>query len=72
MYVQKIIRSIVNMVLIALAALCSAGLFVSCSSNDVFTRLNTLRPSTYIRSASLTIRGDTLEYHRIMRPQPLR
>lgn len=72
MYVQKIIRGIINLILIAMAALFSAGLLGSCSSYDVFTRLNTFRPSTYIRSATLTINGDTLEYHRIMRPQPLR
>ena len=72
MYVQKIIRVIVNLVFLAIAALFSVGLLGSCSSNDVFTRLNSLRPSTYLRSATLTIRGDTLEYHRIARPQPLR
>jgi len=71
MYVQKIIRGLVNLVLIAMAALFSAGLLGSCSSYDLFTRINTIRPSTYIRTATLTIRGDTLEYYRIARPQPL-
>lgn len=72
MYAQKIIRGIVNLILIAMAALFSAGLLGSCSSHDLYSRLDSIRPSTYIQSATLTLRGDTLEYRRIARPQPLR
>ena len=69
MYAQKIFRGIVNLALIAMAALFSAGLLGSCNSHDLYSRFDTIRPSTYIQSATLTIRGDTLEYHRIMRPR---
>ena len=72
MYVQKIIRGFVNLILIAMAALCTVGLLGSCDSHDVLSRLNSIRPSTYIQSATLTIRGDTVDYHRIARHQPLR
>lgn len=72
MYVQKIIRGIVNMAILAMAALCSAYLCSCDSTNSVSNLIDNVRPSAHFRVVDFHLSGDTVSYYRIRYPKPLR
>lgn len=68
-YVKKIIKSAINLALLALAALCSIALHSCNSSNTLRSVVNDVRPSTYYEILKLDLHGDTLSYFRIAKPR---
>lgn len=72
MYVSKVIKSIVNLALFAMAALCSAYLCSCDRANSVSHIIDNVRPSAHFRVVDFRLHGDTLTYYRVRYPQPLR
>lgn len=72
MYVSKVIKSIVNLAILAMAALCTAFLCSCDSPNSVSNLIDNVRPSAHFRVVDFHLHGDTLMYYRVRYPQPLR
>lgn len=72
MYVQKIIRGIINLLLIAMAAVCTAFICSCDSPNSVYNIIDNVRPSSHFRVVEFHLHGDTLTYYRVRIPHPLR
>lgn len=72
MYASKVIKSIVNLAFLAMAALCTAFLCSCDSSHTVSNLIDNVRPSAHFRVVDFHLHGDTVTYYRIRYPQPLR
>ena len=72
MYASKIIKTALNMAVLALAALCTAYL-CSCNSTDTVSNfIDHVRPSAHFQVVDIHLSGDTLTYSHIRYPKPLR
>lgn len=72
MYASKIIKSIANMALIALAALFTSFLCCCDHSDSVSNLIDNVRPSAHFRVVDFHLSGDTVKYYRVRYPKPLR
>ena len=72
MYVQKIIRGIINLILLAMAALCTTFICSCDNSHTMSNLIDNVRPSAHFRVVDFHLRGDTLTYYRERYPKPLR
>ena len=72
MYASKVIKSIINMAVLAMAAVCTAFLCSCDHSNTVSNLVDNIRPSAHFRVVDFHLQGDTVSYYRIRYPKPLR
>ena len=72
MYASKIIKSIINMAFIALAALFTSFLCSCDSTHSVSNFIDNIRPSAHFRVVDFHLSGDTVKYYQVRYPQPLR
>ena len=72
MYASKIIKSIINMAFLALAALFTSFLCGCNNSNTVSNLVDNIRPSAHFRVVDFHLSGDTVTYYRVRYPKPLR
>ena len=72
MYASKIIKTVLNMAFVAMAALLTAFLCSCDHSNTVSNLVDNIRPSAHFRVVDFHLSGDTVTYYRIRYPKPLR
>ena len=72
MYASKVIKSIINLAFLAMAALCTAFLCSCHSTNSVSNLIDNVRPSAHFQVVDFHLSGDTVSYYRIRCHQPLR
>lgn len=64
-------KIIINLAVLAVCVVCSAGLFGCDSVNRMSDFVDNVRPSAHFSTIELRLHGDTLHYYRVRRPQSL-
>ena len=72
MYASKVIKSIINMAVLAMAAVCTAFLCGCDHSDSLSNFIDNVRPSAHFRVVDFHLEGDTLKYYQVRYPKPLR